>query len=99
MRSCKEEREESCGGRDERLRNVFGREREITLSCGEHVMPCQEHGVWLLGFHEKRIDEDAFADGSAAAKRERSASPSGEREVTKSVLLMAMLKRNRKNKK
>ena len=99
MRNCKEERKETCGGREERLRNVIGREREITLSCGEQVMPCQEHGVWLFGFHEERIDEDAFADGSAADKRERRASPSDERELTKSVLVMAMLKRNRKNKK
>lgn len=30
--SCREEREESEGGREERLRKVFGREMEITLS-------------------------------------------------------------------
>ena len=46
-------------------------------------MPCQEHGVLLFGFHEERIDEDAFADGSAADRRDRRASPSGESEKTK----------------
>lgn len=98
LSSCNEEREESCGGREERLRNVLGREMEMTLFCGEQVMPCHEHGVWVLGFHEERIDEDAaFADGPPAAdKSERRASPSAERE---SVLFMATLKKKRMTKK
>lgn len=32
LRSCRDEREESEGGREERLRKVFGRETEMTLS-------------------------------------------------------------------
>jgi hypothetical protein len=101
LRSCREEREDSCEGSEERLRNVLGREREITLFCGEHVMPCQEHGVRLDGFHEERIDEDAFADGSAAEIRERRASPSEDREATTNVLVMVniIIKNEQNNRK
>lgn len=86
LRSCREEREESCEGREEILRNMLGSDREITLFCGEHVIPCHKHGVELFGFHEESTGEEAFADGSASDKRERRASPSGDKEVTKSVL-------------
>lgn len=100
LTSCREEREESCEGSEERLRNVLGREREITLFCGEHVMPCHEHGVGLDGFHEERIDEDAFADWSAAEIRERRASPSEDRETTKNVLvLVIIITKNEQNKR
>ena len=101
LRSCREEREDSCEGSEERLRNVLGREREITLFCGEHVMPCQEHGVRPDGFHEERIDEDAFADGSVAEIRERRASPSEDREATKNVLVMVniIIKNEQNNRK
>lgn len=51
-------------------------------------MPCHEHGVGLDGFQVERTDEDAFADGSAAERRERSACPSGDREATRFVLVV-----------
>lgn len=86
LRSCRDEREESCGGREERLRNVLGRDREMTLFCGEHVMPCHEHGVGLDGSHEERTEEDALAEGSEAERRQRRALPSAEREETSNVL-------------
>lgn len=87
LRSCRDDREDSCWGREERLRNVLGREREMTLFCGEHVMPCQVHGVGLDGFHVERMEEEALAEGSAAESRERRACPSGEREVTINILV------------
>lgn len=62
---------------------MLGRESEITLSCGEHVMPCHAHGVELDGFHEESTADDDFEEGSAAARRERRACPSGDREVTR----------------
>lgn len=91
LRSCKYEREESCVGREERLRNVLGREREMTLVCGEHVMPCHEHGFGLDGFHEERMEEDALAEGSQEERRERRACPSGEREVTSKVFVVVIM--------
>lgn len=45
LRSWRKESEEIAGGIEERFRKVFGRDREITLFWGEHVMPCHEHGV------------------------------------------------------
>ena len=71
----------------------------MTLFCGEHVMPCHEHGVWLDGFHEERIDEDAFADGPAAEIRERRVSPSEDREATKIVLAMVNIIIKKNNRK
>lgn len=64
---------------------MFGRESEMTLFCGEHVTPCHAHGVELDGFHEERTGDDDFAEGSTAARRERRASPSGERGETITV--------------
>ena len=52
FRNCREESEESCVGSDERFRNVFGSDSEITLCVGEHVMP----------FHEQGVDEDRSQD-------------------------------------
>jgi hypothetical protein len=88
LRSCRDEREESCEGRDERLRNMLGRDTEMTLSCGEHAMPCHEHGVGLDGFHEERTEEDALKEGSVVERRERRAFPSAEREETSNVLVI-----------
>lgn len=85
LRSWRDEREESCGGREERLRKILGRESEITLFCGEHVMPCHEHGVWLDGFHEESTEEDSFA-----GTRESRAWPSEDREVTVVSLVIVM---------
>lgn len=102
LRSCREEREESCGGKEDRLRNVLGREREMTLFCGEHVTPCHEHGVGLDGFHEDRIDEDDFTDGSAAERRERRACPSADRDDTRStvwVMIKIIITKNEENKR
>lgn len=99
LRSCREEREESCKGKEERLRNVLGREREITLLCGEHVMPCQEQGFGLDGFHEESTDEDDFADGSAAERRDKRACPSGEREETNSTAFFMIRPKNTRNNK
>lgn len=81
LRSWREEREESCEGREERLRNVFGIESEITLFCGEQVIPCHEQGVEEFdGFQEERIGDLEL--GSEDERRERRVWPSGEREVT-----------------
>lgn len=63
LRSCRDDKEESWEGREERLRKVSGIEREMTLPCGEQVMPRHEQGVGLEGFHEERTEEDDFADG------------------------------------
>jgi len=63
------------------LRKVSGIEREITLPCGEQVIPFHEHGVELDGFHEERTGDD-FAAEPAAGRRERRDCPSGERQVT-----------------
>ena len=54
LSSWREERVERMGGRELRFRNVLGREREITLLCGEQVMPCHEHGVGLDGSHVEK---------------------------------------------
>lgn len=98
LRSWREEREESCEGSEERLRNVSGRESEMTLFCGEQVMPCHEHGVWLDGFHEESIDdEDDLGDGLVS--KERRACPSGEREVTGTVALNQKKKKHNKNER
>lgn len=70
LRSWREERDESCGGIEERLRNVFGIEREMTLFCGEHVIPCHEHGVIEDGFHEDRTVEEVLERESAEVRRE-----------------------------
>lgn len=55
---------------------MFGREREMTLFCGEQVIPCHEHGVELDGFHEERTEEVSLTED----RRERSASPSEDRD-------------------
>lgn len=71
FRSWRDEREERDGGRDERFRNVLGREIEITLFCGEHLIPCHEHGVGDDEFHEEReLPEE---------RRESRVSPSGDK--------------------
>ncbi|KAM0018459.1 hypothetical protein Hdeb2414_s0026g00674321 [Helianthus debilis subsp. tardiflorus] len=77
LRSWRDEREESCGGRDERLRKVLGIEMEITLFCGEHVMPCHEHGVGEDGVHDGRVV--VLEREPPEERRESKASPSGER--------------------
>lgn len=55
---------------EERLRKVLGRDREMTREDGEHVTPCQEHGV----------DDDDSHEGSrgngVVGRRESSAFPS-----------------------
>lgn len=58
LRSWREESEASSEGKAERLRNVFGIEIDMTLFCGEHVIPCQEHGVWLDGVQEDKTADD-----------------------------------------
>jgi len=72
-----------------RLRKVSGIEREITLDCGEQVIPLHEHGVDVEGFHEERREGDDVAS-------ERSACPSGEREVT---CIFVMLKKSKQKNK
>lgn len=72
LRSCREEREESCGGIKERLRNVFGIEREMTLFCGEHVTPCHEHGVIEDEFHDERTADEVLERESAEVRSESS---------------------------
>ena len=73
---------------------MLGRESEITLFWGEHVMPCHEHGVSLDESHEEST-EDCFA-----GRRERRAWPSEDREVINEILVMVMkinnVKENRK---
>lgn len=64
------------------MRKVSGIEREMTLPCGEQVMPFHEQGVELEGFHEERTEGDDCAAGPAADRRERRACPSEERQVT-----------------
>lgn len=73
-----------------RLRKVSGIEREITLDCGEQVIPFHEHGVDVEGFHEERREGDDVA-------RERSACPSGEREFITCIFVM-LKKSKQKNK-
>lgn len=58
FRSWRDERDDRESERDERLRNVSGMEREMTLFCGEHVTPCHEQGLSVLGFQEDRIGDD-----------------------------------------
>lgn len=82
LRSWREEREESCGGREERLRNVLGIERDITLFCGEQVIPCHEHGVSEDEFHEERMLEEVLEREPAEERRESRVWPSGERAET-----------------
>lgn len=84
LSSWRDEREESCGGKEVMLRKMLGRERDMTLFCGEQVMPCHEHGVGWEGFHVGSMEDgDAML---AAAMRERRAWPSGEREEMKEVV-------------
>lgn len=54
-------------------------------------MPCHEHGVGLDGFQVERTEDDAFADGSASEIRERRASPSEDREATKSTNVLGIV--------
>lgn len=46
------------------------------------MIPSQAQGFWLDGFQVARTEEDDDTEGPVAAMRERSASPSGEREET-----------------
>lgn len=64
------------------MRNVLGIEREMILSWGEQVMPCQEHGVGLEGSQEERTGDDFVKSESAAEIRERRAFPSEDSELT-----------------
>lgn len=68
--SGREERVERRGVGEERLRKVFGREREMTREEGEHVTPSHEHGVAEEGSHEGRTGE------GVEGRRARSALPS-----------------------
>lgn len=78
---------------------MSGIEREMTLPCGEQVMPFHEQGVELDGFHEERRTEgDDFAAGPAADRRERRACPSGERQVTCIFVRVRQKKRKENNK-
>lgn len=66
----------------------------MTLPCGEQVIPFHEHGVELDGFHEEKTTEDDD-DFSASDRRERSACPSGERQVT---CIFVKVRQNNKSK-
>ncbi|GAU13291.1 hypothetical protein TSUD_42450 [Trifolium subterraneum] len=66
-----------------------GIEREITLDCGEQVIPFHEQGVEVEGFHEERREGDDVA-------RERSASPSDERDITCSIFKLKKMKKKNK---
>ena len=99
FKSCNEDKEESPVGKEERLRNVFGRETEMTLPWGEQVIPSHEHGVGLEGFQEESTDDLDLVKGSEAERRETRAWPSGEREVTSVLGLTMKLKQKQKVKK
>jgi len=75
---------------------VSGIEREMTLPCGEQVMPFHEQGVELEGFHEERTEGD---DDFAAGRRERRACPSGERQVTPIFVVRVRQKNSKENNK
>ena len=75
---------------------MSGIEREMTLPCGEQVMPFHEQGVELEGFHEERTEGD---DDFAAGRRERRACPSGERQVTPIFVVRVRQKNNKENNK
>lgn len=53
-RSGREESVEMREEVEERLRKVFGRDRDMTREEGEHVTPCHEQGVPEDGSHEGR---------------------------------------------
>lgn len=55
---------------EERLRKVFGRDRDMTREEGEHVTPCHVQGVAEDGSHEGR------RGNGVEGRRERSALPS-----------------------
>lgn len=78
---------------------MSGIEREMTLPCGEQVMPFHEHGVELDGFHEERTEGDDLAAGPASDRRERRACPSGERQVLTSIFVMVRQKNSKENNK
>lgn len=81
------------------LRKVSGIEREITLPCGEQVMPFHEHGVELVGFHEERT-ECLGDDLGAPDTRESKACPSEERQVITSIFVrVRQKKKNKENNK
>lgn len=75
-RSGREESVEMREEVEERLRKVFGRDREMTREEGEHVTPCHEHGVAEEGSHEGR------RENGVEGRSERSAFPSWEREYS-----------------
>ena len=75
---------------------MSGIEREMTLPCGEQVMPFHEQGVELEGFHEERTEGD---DDFAAGRRERRACPSGERQVTPIFVVRVRQKNSKENNK
>lgn len=70
------------------MRNILGRETDMTLFCGEQVMPCQEQGVELDGFQVERIEEDCLTKGSEEERRERRTWPSWDKDVTTWVLII-----------
>lgn len=82
FKSWSDESDESCDGSEERFKKVFGIEREMTLFCGEHVMPCHEHGVGEDEFHVDKIGDESLERESPEVRRESKASPSGDTAVT-----------------
>lgn len=54
------------------------------------MIPSQAHGFWLDGFQEARTEEDDATEEPVAAMRERSASPSGEREATNELPIIKL---------
>jgi hypothetical protein len=69
-RSGREESVEISEEVEERLRKVFGRDRDMTREEGEHVTPCHEHGVAEDRSHEGR------SGNGVVGRRDRSAFPS-----------------------
>lgn len=66
-------------GRVVRLRKVLGREREMTLFCGEQVTPFHWHGVGREG-SQVETGEEAGEGWSVALNRDSRASPSEDKE-------------------
>lgn len=79
LRSCKYVREEMEEEKVVRLRKVLGREREMTLFCGEQVTPFHWHGVGWEG-SQVESGEEAGEGMSDALRRDSRASPSEDKE-------------------
>lgn len=69
-------------GRVVRLRKVLGREREMTLFCGEQVTPFHWHGVGWEGSQVESGEEagEAGEGRSEDLSRDSRASPSEDKE-------------------